>query len=90
MHLKDTKNREPADVELTDEMLVMFEKLQHLISEENSNASFAVGSRWVFPRPTDPTQHINHTSYRKKLRNFHFKMGLTTREYVRGKGILNN
>ena len=64
----------------------MFQKLQNLVSEENSNASFAVGSKWVFPRPTDPTKHINENSYRVKLRNFHFKMGLTTREYVRGKG----
>ena len=40
------------------------------ISEENTNASFAVGSKWVFPRPTDPTKHINNSSYRVKLRNF--------------------
>jgi len=86
LHLKDTKNREPADVELTDEMLVILQKLQYLVSEENSNASFAVGSRWVFPRATDPSQHVNENSYRVKLRNFHYKMGLTTREYVRGKG----
>ena len=86
LFLKDTKNREPAEVELTDEMITMFQKLQNLVSEENSNASFAVGSKWVFPRPTDPTKHINENSYRVKLRNFHFKMGLTTREYVRGKG----
>ena len=46
--LKDTKNREPAEVEITDEMFVMLQKLQNLISDENTNASFAVGSKWVF------------------------------------------
>ena len=35
---------------------------------------------------SDPTKHINDNSYRCKLRDFHFKFGLTTREYVRGKG----
>jgi len=84
--LKDTKNREPAEVEITDEMFVMLQKLQNLISEENTNASFAVGSKWVFPRPTDPTKHVNNSSYRVKLRNFHYKMGLTTREHIRGTG----
>ena len=81
--LKDTKNREPAEVEITDEMFVMLQKLQNLISDENTNASFAVGSKWVFPRPTDPTKHVNNSSYRVKLRNFHYKMGLTTREHIR-------
>ena len=55
-------------------------------AEENNKASFAAGSIWVFPRPTDPTKHINHSSYRCKLRDFHFKFGLATREHVRGKG----
>ena len=67
-------------------MFVMLQKLQNLISEENTNASFAVGSKWVFPRPTDPTKHVNNSSYRVKLRNFHYKMGLTTREHIRGTG----
>ena len=38
------------------------------------------------PRPTDPTKHVNNSSYRVKLRNFHYKMGLTTREHIRGTG----
>ena len=40
----------------------------------------------LFPRPTDPTKHVNNSSYRVKLRNFHYKMGLTTREHIRGTG----
>jgi len=86
IHFTDTKNREPADCELTDEMIVVLRKLQNLISDENSNASWAVGSMWVFPRPTDPTKHVNESSYRCKQRDFNFKFGFATREYVRGTG----
>jgi len=83
IRLTDTKNREGADSELTDEMVVMLEKLQSLITDENTNASFAVGSMWLFPRPTEPELHINNSSYRTKLRDFNFKMGFATRELVR-------
>jgi len=86
IHLTDTKNREDADCELTDEMLMMLQKLQNMITDANTKASFAVGSMWVFPRPTDPTQHINNSSYRCKLRDFNFKMGFATREHIRGTG----
>ena len=86
IYLTDTKNREDADCELTAEMIVILKKLQNLISDENSNASWAVGSMWVFPRPTDPTKHINNSSYRCKLRDFNFKMGFATREHIRGTG----
>ena len=86
IHFTDTKNRKPADVELTEEMITMLQKLQNLISDENTNASYAVGSKWVFPRPTDPSKPINNSSYRVKLRDFNYKMGLSIREYVRGKG----
>ena len=30
--------------------------------------------------------HINNSSYRCKLRDFNYKFGFATREYVRGKG----
>ena len=86
IHFTDTKNRKPADVELTEEMITMLQKLQNLISDENTNASYAVGSKWEFPRPTDPSKPINNSSYRVKLRDFNYKMGLSIREYVRGKG----
>ena len=86
IYLTDTKNREDADCELTAEMIVILKKLQNLISDENSNASWAVGSMWVFPRPTDPTKHINNSSYRCKLRDFNFKMGFATRVHIRGTG----
>ena len=86
IYLTDTKNREDASCELTEEMVLMLRKLQNYVTEENTNASYAAGSMWVFPRPTDPTLHINNTSYRTKLRDFNYKMGFATREYVRGSG----
>ena len=84
--LKDSKNRKTATIDLTEESVQVLQKLQRMKSEENNKASFAASSIWVFPRATDPTKHINDNSYRCKLRDFHFKFGLTTREYVRGKG----
>ena len=86
IYLRDTKNREDAECEITSELFEQLKKLQNLVSEENSNASWAVGSMWVFPRRTDPTKPINETSYRCKLRDFNYKFGMATREYVRGKG----
>jgi hypothetical protein len=86
IYLTDTKNREDASCELTEEMVLMLRKLQNYVTDENTNASYAAGSMWVFPRPTDPTLHINNTSYRTKLRDFNYKMGFATREYVRGSG----
>ena len=86
IYLTDTKNREDASCELTEEMVLMLRKLQNYVTDENTNASYAAGSMWVFPRPTDPVLHINNTSYRTKLRDFNYKMGFATREYVRGSG----
>ena len=86
LFLKDSKNRQPATIDLTEESVQILQKLQRMKAEENNKASFAAGSIRVFPRPTDPTKHINHSSYRCKLRYFHFKFGLATREHVRGKG----
>tara|TARA_R110000796_G_scaffold62762_1_gene144730 strand:+ start:457 stop:1896 length:1440 start_codon:yes stop_codon:yes gene_type:complete len=86
IYLRDTKNRQDASPEMTEELFTQLQKLQSLVSDENTNASFAVGSKWVFPRPTDPTQPVNNTSYRVKLKYFHYKMGLATREHIRGKG----
>jgi len=87
IHLTDTKNREVADCELTEEMILMLQKLQNLVTDENTNASYAAGSMWVFPRPTEPELHINNSSYRTKLRDFNFKMGFATRELVRANTI---
>ncbi len=86
LFLKDTKNRKPAIIDLTEESIQGLQKLQNLKAEQDTAASFAASSLWIFPRPTDPTKHINENSYRKKLWKFHYKFGLATRDYVRGKG----
>ena len=89
LFLKDTKNREPAVIDLTEEALQGLKKLQDLKSEPNTNASFAAGSLWVFPQVNDPSKHINENSYRCKLRDFHFKFGLATRELVKVNKLKN-
>ena len=86
IYLRDTKNRKDAAPEMTEELIMQLKKLQNLVTDANTKASWAVGSKWVFPRPTDPTQPINNTSYRCKLRDFNYKFGMATREYVRGTG----
>jgi len=86
IYFTDTKNREDANIEITDELFMQLEKLQNLVSESNSNASWAVGSMWVFPRATNLTQHVNESSYRCKLRDFNYKFGNATREHIRGTG----
>jgi len=48
-------------------------------------AGFAAGSKFVFPRPTDSSQPINYSSYRKKLQRFNYKFGLAEREHVKGR-----
>ena len=61
-------------------------KLMELRSEDNSNAAFAAGSMYMFPRPSDPTLPINNSSYRKKLEKFNYKFGLAKRELVSSYG----
>jgi|TARA_R100001594_G_scaffold16849_1_gene34648 hypothetical protein len=89
LHLLDSKNRKPATIFLTEEAVKILTKLQELKAEENTNASFAAGSIWIFPRPSDPTKHINENSYRCKLRDFHFKFGMATRELVKVNKLKN-
>ena len=86
IYLTDTKNRKDATIGLTDEAFNALQKLQNLVSNPDNNASWAAGSMWVFPRPTDNTKPINNSSYRCKHRDFNYKFGLATREYVRGRG----
>ena len=86
IHLTDSKDRNAADVGLTVEAIQVLKKLQQLKIDENSKAGFAAGSKYVFPRPTDPSKPINYSSYRKKLQKFNYKFGLAEREHVKGRG----
>jgi len=86
IYLTDTKNRQDADIGMTDELHSVVDKLLKLKIEVGSRAAWAVTSKWVFPRATDPSLPINNNSYRVKLQKFNYKFDLATREYVRGKG----
>ena len=86
IHLTDSKDRKAADVGLTVEAIQVLKKLQQLKIDEKSKAGFAAGSKYVFPRPTDPSQPINYSSFRKKLQRFNYKFGLAGREHVKGRG----
>jgi len=41
----------------------MLRKLQNYVTDENTYASYAAGSMWIFPRPLEPELHINNTSF---------------------------
>ncbi len=84
IHLTDSKDRKEADPPLTDEAVKMLRELQRYKSERKECA-FALGTPWIFPRATDPSQPINDSSYRVKLKYFNFKFGMATRELVRAK-----
>ena len=84
--LRDSKDRNEATVYLTEQGIKILKKLWELVSSENTNASWAVGSMYVFPRRSDPNKHINFSSYRKFLEKFHFKMGLAERTLIRATG----
>ena len=86
IHLTDSKDRNAADVGLTVEAIQVLKKLQQLKIDDASKAGFAAGSKYVFPRPTDPSKPINYNSFRKKLQRFNYKFGLAEREHVKGRG----
>ncbi len=84
IHLTDSKDRQSADVPLTDPGVKLLKQLQKY-RVERKECSFALESQWVFPRATDPSLPINESSYRVKLKYFNYKFGLATRELIRSK-----
>lgn len=86
IYLTDSKDRSDATVYLTDQGIKILKKLWELVSSNNTNASWAIGSMYIFPRKTDPTNHVNFSSYRKFVEKFHFKMGLAERSLIRSFG----
>ena len=86
VYIRDSKDRNEAVVYLTPEATEIINKLMELRSDDNSNAAFAAGSMYVFPRSSDPTIPINNSSYRKKLEKFNYKFGLAKRELVSSYG----
>ena len=86
IYLRDSKDRDSATVYLTDAGIEVLKKLWNLVSSENTNASWAVGSMFIFPQKNDPRKYITYNSTRKFLEKFHYKMGLAERTLVRATG----
>ena len=84
--LRDSKDREPATIYLTDPTINILKRLQGLIIQKNSKADFALGSMFMFPRISDINQHITSNSYRKKLNKLFYKFGLAERTLIRATG----
>ena len=85
IYLRDSKDRSDATVYLTEEGIAVLKKLQELLVTDETNASWAISSMFIFPRRTDPTKHVNFNSYRKFIEKFNYKMGLGERSLVRAK-----
>jgi integrase len=82
LHILDSKNRKPADVELTTEIGQMLDKLRELLGGKES---WAYASPFIFPQIEDPSRCINSNSYRVKLKKFNHKFGLGEKITIMGK-----
>lgn len=83
LHILDSKNRRPADVELTVESSVMLDKLNELRSGKEN---WCYGSPFVFPQTDRIDLHITESSYRFKMERFFHKFGLAERTLIRSTG----
>jgi len=81
-HIIDSKNRKPATEKLSEETIKILKRLDAL---RYTSESWCVKSKWLFPKKTDPSQHITESSYRWQLQRFMYKFGFATRKLVRGK-----
>ena len=82
LHILDSKNRRPADVELTAEIGIMLDKLRELLGGKES---WAYTSPFIFPQIEDASRCINSNSYRVKLKKFNYKFGLSEKITLKGK-----
>ena len=83
LHILDSKNRKPADVELTAEIGEMLAKLREMLSDK---LSWAYDSPFIFPQTERIDLCVNANSYRVKLKKFNLKFGLATKTSHKGKG----
>ena len=82
LHILDSKNRKPADVELTTEIGTMLTKLRELLSDK---LTWAYPSLFIFPQTERIDECVNANSYRVKLKKFNLKFGLATKTSHKGK-----
>ena len=85
VHIIDSKNRKPADVDVPIEMEQLLLKLDDMI-RSNPNLTWAVSSKFIFPQTERPDLPITENSYRFKMERFNYKFGLSTRAHVRSTG----
>ena len=83
LHILDSKNRKPADVELTAEVAMMLDKLNELRSGKES---WSYASPFVFPQTERIDRSITETTYKFKMARFHYKFGLAERTLIRSTG----
>ena len=83
LHILDSKNRKPADVELTAEVAMMLDKLNELRSGKES---WSYESPFVFPQTERIDRSITETTYKFKMARFHYKFGLAERTLIRSTG----
>ena len=84
LHILDSKNRKPADVELTAEIGQMLDKLRELL---DGKESWAYTSLFIFPQKERIDRCVNSSSYRVKLKIFNHKFGLAEKISVKGKNL---
>ena len=82
LHILDSKNRKPADVELTAEIGQMLFKLRELLSGKEN---WAYESSFIFPQTEIIERCVNSNSYRVKLKQFNHKFGLGEKTSHKGK-----
>ena len=80
LHIFDSKNRQPADVELTAKLGIMLDKLNEWRS---TTLKWCHQSPFVFPQSERPDLAITANSYRFKMPRLFHKFGLATRQHVR-------
>ena len=85
VHIIDSKNRKPANVDVPIEMEQLLLKLDDMI-RSNPNLTWAVSSKFIFPQTERPDLPITENSYRFKMERFNYKFGLSTRAHVRSTG----
>ena len=83
LHILDSKNRKPADVELTAEVAMMLDKLNELRSGKES---WCYASPFVFTQTERIDRSITETTYKFKMARFHYKFGLAERTLIRCTG----
>ena len=80
LHIIDSKDRNPADVDLTIEGKQILQKLDELKREK---LTWAAASKFVFPQSGRPDVPVTYNSFRFKLVRFNYDFGLSERTLIR-------